>query len=221
MPKWNLSDDWPEGPKNQNGFDIPLFSLPFSDAIDENAYSLKLDISTLDKKKKLVIGVAQQQSVDVLAITHGTINAGGNSLELYCDTFSVWWLNNMFLKLREVPQQSLAGFPVTWFKNWIEAGLIPRKITYENITGAKPGTATAGQKIGTSIINLADPENQTILLSIEYAESKTASAQGKPRFYASERAFQFALLAREVRSDLTRKSRAIWPSIIAQNDDNL
>jgi hypothetical protein len=172
MPKWNLRDDWPDEyrPKDKNNFLIDLFSMPFSDGISENLYKLSLDCS-FQNQKKLVINI-QSPQVDILAMTPGSVKSNGNTLTLNSHIFSLAELNKILFERLKKVQQGMGTFPISWFKKWIEAGTVPSKIIYENVTGVKSGEVRAGEKIGTTNQNPTNPQQQEVKISVEYGNSK-------------------------------------------------
>ena len=174
MPKWNLREDWPQEylPRTKNNFLIDLFSMPLSGTIAENAFkTINLDVSTKNQKK-LVIDIQSSTPVEILAMTHGMVTGSAKKIELTSHTFSVALLNKIMIERQKKEQQCLGDFPISWFKSWIDAGRVPCKIMYENVTGTISGGVKAGDVIGAANLNPANPLEKRVKISIEYEDSK-------------------------------------------------
>jgi len=169
MPNWNLRDDWPDEYKSLDSLGWPreLFSMSIPENVE--VASCSIENENVNNIKKLVINVTSQSDVDVLAIVPGGMelnNTTGIGI-LTTELFST-----AFLYAIEQPRQ----YPVPWFKNWLNAGRIPRKIIYENIinyetTEGMCFSVNAGDHIGKMGINLNNLSEKQIKISIEYADS--------------------------------------------------
>jgi len=157
LTTWNLKDDWSW-----------LFSMPISNKVAEDDYTLQIEEDS-DGTKKLVIDIQSSNKIDILAMAPGEVTSNGDTTILTSDIFSV---------LDCVMESRIVEVSTNWFLNWGKAGRLPEKIHYENVIDCVSRTVKAGEVVGTAGNHPEESNKKQIKMKIEYADSTT----NEPRF---------------------------------------
>ncbi|MBU7026819.1 MAG: hypothetical protein HXS48_07745 [Theionarchaea archaeon] len=152
MTIWNLEDDW-----------LWLFSMPISDGVAEDDYTLQIEEDS-GGAKRLVIDIQSSDEVDVLAMVPGRVTSNGDTMILTSDIFTL---------LVYIMENEMSEVHTNWFLNWDKIGRLPEKIYYENVTDGVSRTTRAGEVIGKAGDHSGDTSRKQVKIKIEYLDDTT------------------------------------------------